>query len=358
MKLIHCADIHLDSRMETHMTSEQASMRNTEIIRSFVRMTEFAKENDVRVIIIAGDLFDGDRIKSRTVDEVLGAIRKTPDIDYLYLPGNHDEAFFALSNRDDIPNNLKQFNQRWETYEYENVAISGIEICKENSDSLYNNIPDTNLEFKIVVLHGQTAAVSGDNLVNLNLLKNRNIDYLALGHLHSFSASPLDSKGTFCYSGCLEGRGFDECGKKGFVLLNTDSELLTYNFVPFSYRELHKIRVDITDLTNSHAIVQKLISSAGNIKRTDMVEFILSGYSDPTANIAVPYVESYLKGSYFFCKVKNESHMKIDPNDYKNDISLKGEFIRLVLNSNENEEDKASIIRAGIQALSGEEITI
>ena len=50
--------------------------------------------------------------------------------------------------------------------------------------------------------------------------------------------------------------------------------------------------------------------------------------------------------------------MKIDPNDYKNDISLKGEFIRLVLNSNENEEDKASIIRAGIQALSGEEITI
>ena len=74
MKLIHCADIHLDSRMETHMTSEQASMRNTEIIRSFVRMTEFAKENDVRVIIIAGDLFDGDRIKSRTVDEVLGAI--------------------------------------------------------------------------------------------------------------------------------------------------------------------------------------------------------------------------------------------------------------------------------------------
>ena len=30
-KIIHCADLHLDSPMETHMTDEQASTRNTEI---------------------------------------------------------------------------------------------------------------------------------------------------------------------------------------------------------------------------------------------------------------------------------------------------------------------------------------
>ena len=30
-KIIHCADLHLDSPMETHMTEEQASIRNTEI---------------------------------------------------------------------------------------------------------------------------------------------------------------------------------------------------------------------------------------------------------------------------------------------------------------------------------------
>ena len=33
-KIIHCADLHLDSPMETHMTEEQASTRNTEIIHS------------------------------------------------------------------------------------------------------------------------------------------------------------------------------------------------------------------------------------------------------------------------------------------------------------------------------------
>ena len=35
MKILHCADIHLDSPMETHMTREQAATRNTEILKSF-----------------------------------------------------------------------------------------------------------------------------------------------------------------------------------------------------------------------------------------------------------------------------------------------------------------------------------
>ena len=71
MKLIHCADLHLDSPMGTHMTMQQASARNTQIIDSFLRLTDFARENGVRAVIIAGDLFDGTRVRSRTVDEFL-----------------------------------------------------------------------------------------------------------------------------------------------------------------------------------------------------------------------------------------------------------------------------------------------
>ena len=48
-------------------------------------------------------------------------------------------------------------------------------------------------------------------------LKNKNIDYLALGHVHKYKMEKLDNRGIYCYSGCLEGRGFDECGDKGCV---------------------------------------------------------------------------------------------------------------------------------------------
>ena len=42
---------------------------------------------------------------------------------------------------------------------------------------------------------------------------------------------------------------------------------------------------------------------------------------------------------------------------YQNDISLKGEFIRLVLDQKDlTEEEKSKVISTGIRALSGEDI--
>lgn len=63
------------------------------------------------LLIIAGDLFDGNRVKSRTVDEILDAMRRTPNVDYLYLAGNHDDASYVFSYHD-VPQNLKQFNRK------------------------------------------------------------------------------------------------------------------------------------------------------------------------------------------------------------------------------------------------------
>ena len=99
-KIIHCADLHLDSPMETHMTEEQASIRNTEIIHTFLRLTEYAAKNDVRAVIIAGDMFDSERIKIRTVDEILDAIRRTPNVDYLYLAGRkRTEIYWGVGTK-------------------------------------------------------------------------------------------------------------------------------------------------------------------------------------------------------------------------------------------------------------------
>ena len=40
MKIIHCADLHLDSQMTANLTKEQARERKREIIRTFTRMVE------------------------------------------------------------------------------------------------------------------------------------------------------------------------------------------------------------------------------------------------------------------------------------------------------------------------------
>lgn len=53
MKIIHCADVHLDSRMLRHLSKEQAKERRNEILNTFGQMVTYAAKNDVAAIIIA-----------------------------------------------------------------------------------------------------------------------------------------------------------------------------------------------------------------------------------------------------------------------------------------------------------------
>ena len=58
-----------------------------------------------------------------------------------------------------------------------------------------------------------------------------------------------------------------------------------------------------------------------------------------------------LNDRFYFARINDLSTLKINPKDYENDISLKGEFIRNVLASKLNEEDKNRVIEYGIKAL-------
>lgn len=357
MKILHCADLHMDSPMETHMTREQAAKRNAEILMSFQRMTEYAENENVRVVLIAGDLFDGERVTRRTVEGVLDAVRRTPQIDYLYVSGNHDDQTNAFADQE-IPENFKRFTDKWNTIKYRDVAVSGIEITKNNASTLYEQLPAQKSRVNIVMLHGQISSACEVDQVNLNLLKGKNINYLALGHIHTYSCEQLDCDGIYCYPGCLEGRGFDECGEKGFVVLDTDGRKIMPSFIPFSSRKLHRVTVDITGAATNSAVHQAMKRASQNIDKKDMVEFILTGAADPSARIAKKYLYNLMEDDFFFVKIKDETKLILDPKDYENDISLKGEFIRLVMASDAGEADKIKIIRTGLEALAGEEITV
>ena len=258
----------------------------------------------------------------------------------------------------DVPQNFKSFTDQWSTFVYGDVAVSGIEITKASAARLYEQLPAQKSKVNIVMLHGQISTACEVDQVNLNLLKGKNIQYLALGHIHTYICEQLDRDGIYCYPGCLEGRGFDECGEKGFVVLDTAARKLEPEFVPFSTRQLHRVKVDITGASTNSAVYQKMKKAAQQISERDMVEFILTGAADPSARIAKKYLYNLAKDDFFFIKIKDETKLVLDPKDYEKDVSLKGEFVRLVMASDASEEDKVKIIRTGLEALTGEEVTV
>lgn len=357
MKIIHCSDIHLDSKMETNLPFATAQERNNEICGTFVRMVEYAVEHDVQVILIAGDLFDTERITSKTAGYLLSVIEKNKKIDFLYLKGNHDEArqaFLGLT----LPSNLKTFSNEWTYYQYDFVKIAGVELDNDNAFDVYQTLTLDKNETNIVLMHGQESTQCGADLVCLPKLRSRGINYLALGHLHSYKSDKLDLDGDYCYCGCLEGRGFDECGEKGFVLLDVDRDRVSSSFVPFAKRKLYDIPVDITGLITVSEIRQAMEQAAKDISAAHLVKFTLCGSYTTDTQKDLRFLSQNLNAKYYFVKIKDESRLKIERSSYEHDISLKGAFIRMVMDSDKSDEDKEKIICWGIQALSGEEIVL
>ena len=359
MKLLHCGDLHLDSALSANLEGEKKKQRKSELLATFVRMVEYAAEHGAEVVLLAGDLFDGKYVTKRTQNMVKETILRFSSLDFLYLRGNHDAEAF-LTDWEEKPDNLKLFAAEWTYYRYGDVVIAGAEFEDGNAANLYDSLLLNRNDCNLVMLHGQTEKYRSTDkaeTVQIGALKNKNIDYLALGHIHSYRYEVLDARGAYCYCGCPEGRGFDECGEKGFVWLEIEEKKVTHTFVPFAYRTVHEVLVDISGAESTAAVEQVVREALWEIPEKDLVKVTLTGKGSLTAERDSPYLTGRFSDGFFAFKMNDrEVGVAVRPEDYENDISLRGEFIRLVMEGDYSEEEKRMILEIGVRALAGEEV--
>ncbi len=339
MKIIHCADIHLGAKIQSFPT-EVAKKRREEVRNSFSRMVAYAKEKGVGVILLCGDLFDRDEPFKKDTDFFYDVVKDYPDILFFYLRGNHD-----LKGEGKALDNLKTFSTEWTSYPLGDIVISGIELVKANERSFYSTLALQEDKVNLVMLHGQV----GEN-IPLAKLRDKNIDYLALGHIHEYAEGSLDKRGRYAYSGCLEGRGFDETGVKGFVLLDTKKGVRG-EFIPFSKREIAKITVDVSSLKEGYAMAKK-VKEQVELKKENIYRVELVGEVDMDVDEFASDVETYLRADCAYISVKDCTKKKLDYAAYAYDKSLRGEFVRTVLeNPDYTEEERSQILAYGLKAL-------
>ncbi len=364
-KIIHCADLHIDSKMTAHLNKDKAKERKVELLNTFKKMVQEAVTHKANAILIAGDLFDTNKVSALARNTILSEIKNHPEIDFYYERGNHDANNFL--NEDNIPDNLYTFGYEWTSYVLnkngkKNITLTGIEFNKNNATLFYDSLMLESKQFNIVMLHGQESESSEKNdgtVINLKKLKRKNIDYLALGHIHTYKKEKLDARGEYCYPGCLEGRGFDECGEKGFVYIEIDEDTLEYQtmFIPIARRTIYEIEVNITDYVSIEEISEDIahVLNCRKIHRDSLVRILLTGEIDIECEYSTELLIKNYEHEFYVFEIKDKTKKKVNYQSYINDASLKGEFVRTVMELGCSEEEKAEIIKIGLKMLAGEE---
>lgn len=352
MKIIHTSDIHLCSPLTTRLSPIAARARKRELMLTFRRIIDDALRTCAEAIIIAGDLFDNERVSAREIDEIIGIIERCHTLTFFYLRGNHEKDVIRTCGVK-IPENLKIFGEEWTYFNLGEVTVAGrTQLCDDAFSSLSLNENKIN----VVVLHGELAErTKAPDKIGVKDIEHAPIDYLALGHYHSYSAVNVGSRAVAVYCGTPEGRGFDEAGEKGYVVIDTDGKFITHRFKSSSSRLLRIIDVDVSGAERQIELEDRVARALGEASADDLVRVELVGEHAPGFVRDTVSLEKRFSPSYFYLEVKDKSRLKISPDDYKNDKSLKGEFIRLVMSKDElTDEEKDAVIECGIRALAGE----
>lgn len=85
----------------------------------------------------------------------------------------------------------------------------------------------------IGLLHGDvTTSDSRYRPIRAADIAGSGLDYLALGHVHSCSGVLTAGAVPYAYCGCIEGRGFDELGERGFLFGEVGAGTADLRFVP------------------------------------------------------------------------------------------------------------------------------
>ena len=355
MRIIHTSDLHLSSPLNTNLRGEKMKERRGELFSSFDRMVEEGVRLGVRAIIIAGDLFDSDSISIGECQRVLGTIERYPNITYFYVVGNHERTAF-VDRIIDMPKNLKVFGNEWEYYTSGDTCIIG---RSRPEAGMFESLECDDGKKNIVILHGEPSEKSGSHEIGLREASEKPIDYLALGHYHSYGVYKLSKRGIAVYPGTPEGRGFDEVGQKGFVLIDTDTEVISHRFIPFAKRTLHNVEVDITGVKRRIEIEDLILAKLSGIPNSDLVRVELVGRIEPSDYINTDSLMHRFVNNYYHFEIKNNTRVWLSPENYRFDKSLRGEFVRLLSEVKDlTEEDRGMVALMGIRALGGEELDL
>lgn len=344
MKIIHTADIHLDSPLSQ---VKDPVKRRYELLQALANLSEYTDNNGCSAIIVAGDLFDDKFTTAQTISSVAQIINDS-NAEWYILRGNHGDAtpYAKLAKQSQ---KARFFGEDFTYYNIGNVTICGRELGANDAEQ-YAKLQLDSSRFNIVVLHGDLDG-DGYGLIDRKTLSALPVSYVALGHRHAFAKYKF-GRIAACYSGALEPRGFDETAQTGFVELDTETNVI--RFVEQSLRSVTTVNVDVTGIASDIELNTKIFQAIQGESPKNYLNAVFSGALTEGVHLELIAREA-LENRFFALRIEDRTVTPYDVDGLMTEVSLRGEFVKLAMEI-QDEQLRSDVLKTGLKALAGEEI--
>jgi len=361
VKILHAADFHLDSAFGA-LGEEQARQRRQESRKLVECLVEFANEQAVDLLLLAGDLFDSDDIFGQTGEDLALALGRLKG-HAVIAPGNHDYYDPAGAyGRILWPENVHVFTEdaltKFDFPQYDctvyGAAFTGPSVPDGSVLDGFTAPDDGRVH--LLVLHGDLGGKNGPyRPLSEEQLAATGADYAALGHQHAFSGLHRAGDTYYAYPGCIEGRGFDETGEKGVLCGTVSPGRAALQFVPFGRRRYEILTVDVTDSEPLAAVSAALPQDT----EQDIYRILLAGETEEP--IRLERLRQELADRFYALELRDQTRMKQDIWARCGDDSLRGLFLQKMRQAYDTADDEnrrkiEQAVRFGLAAMDNREM--
>jgi DNA repair exonuclease SbcCD nuclease subunit len=257
-------------------------------IESIHNVLKSAQERNVDFVLMCGDIFEHNMVSQEYVKKVVTIFNQYQDIRLFLLPGNHDVVDAGCIYNRPIFSQISHLTvlRKLDPFEASGATLYPCPVfSKFTTQDLTHSLPDVaDIEgIHIGVAHGSLSGMfsvpSWENIdlpVDPSCIDRTGIDYLALGHWHSFRTFE-DSTGVMriAYSGTHEQTNYEESNAGQCLFVQIDGKGDTPKIEPIKTGNLtwESKEFEITD----SASLMELEKYFGSIKEIDMVKLTLYG---------------------------------------------------------------------------------
>lgn len=319
LKLLHTADWHLDSPFSSLPKKNREGLRQAQ--RELPRLLgELCKREGCDLALLSGDIFDGSPSRE-TVDSLKRELSRW-EIPVCISPGNHDYYHSDSPWAEGWPENVHIFKGKLECIDFPELdcrVYGGGYRSMDCPPLLEGFRAEGDARWCLGVLHGDGLNLNSPYCpVTASQVRESGLDYLALGHLHSQGS--FRAGDTLCaWPGCPMGRGWDETGEKGALLLELEGSVCIREIkLPLPAFYDWKVRVNRDGISALETVLPPAASP--NLYRVTL-----------TGQGSVDLRRLKERFSHLgYLELRDETEEEIDPFRQTGEDSFRGEFFRIL----------------------------
>lgn len=367
IKIIHCADVHLDSPFIVG-DPRDAELKRMELRSTFASFIMQAKTFGARLLLISGDLFDDNYISKDTANLLLREMASFSECRFFISPGEcdpyHSKSPYKMMKWSDNVHIFKSNDMTRIEIPELNVDVYGYAFTDKTLqvNPFINRKPQNPSRINILVGHGDVMPNSLYCSISKSDVERSGFDYIALGHMHDLIVPTKIGESYVAYPGCLEGKNFEETGHKGAILGEIDKGVFEFKCVKFSRKKYEAIEIDISQYITETQILDaiKVEIDMAKFREETAVKIDLTGTVRPSFTFNPVELEKKITGLNFV-QIKNKTKPHLDIDSLRRDRTVKGIFFKRLedkLNSSDDKERelaKASL-RYGLNAFASLDI--